>query len=223
MTLTENIRLSPAWGFEFKASPKGEIEGLASPFGGISDSYGDVIAAGAFAKSLQFHAAEGTAPAMLWSHDGSQPVGRWEVLAERPSGLHVKGTFSLNTAAGAQAYEHARAGSATGLSIGGYFKEWRENSEGGRLITQVDLIEVSLVACPAAPRARVQSVKSALTLNTRSEFFELLHATGLSRGAAEKLSRGGWPALGGDTFETIEINELAREIRGVAALFAKKG
>lgn len=218
-----SLRLSPAFGFEFRATPKGEIEGLASPFGGNPDSYGDSIADGAFAKSLARHSTEATAPAMLWSHDGSQPIGRWTELVERVDGLHVKGQLALTTVTGKEAFEHARSGSSTGLSIGGFFREWKENRDGGRLVTQVDLIEISMVATPAASRARIHAVKSteAVTLTTRADLFQILREAGLSRGAADKIARGGWPALGGDTIEQTDITDLTREIRAVTAAFNK--
>lgn len=218
-----DIRLTPAYGFEFRASPKGEIQGLASPFGGLPDSYGDRIADGAFAASLARHASEGTSPAMLWSHDGSQPIGRWTELVERVDGLHVKGQFALTTAGGKEAFEHARSGSSTGLSIGGYFRDWQEGGDGCRLITQVDLIEISMVATPAASKARIHTVKTItpVTLTCRADVAQILRDGGLSRGAADKIARGGWPALGGDTIDEIELADLARDIRSVTAVFNK--
>ena len=38
-----------------------------------------------------------------------------------------------------------------------------------------------------------------LVLNSRAEFRNLLISAGLARGAAEKLSRGGWSALADET------------------------
>ena len=68
-------RLSPA--FEIKRAAiddTGTFEGVASAYGGV-DSYGDTIAVGCYAATLAQHKAAGTRPAMLFSHDLSQPVG----------------------------------------------------------------------------------------------------------------------------------------------------
>ena len=54
----------------------GIVSGYASTFGGMPDSYGDVIAVGAFADSLKQHKAANTRPALLWSHDQSSPIGK---------------------------------------------------------------------------------------------------------------------------------------------------
>lgn len=228
MTLAQTIdapdlRLSPTFGFEFRASPKGEIEGLASPFGGRQDTYGDRIAEGAFKASLARHTAEGTAPAMLWQHDGARPIGRWTEFREGADGLHVKGQFALKTQEGAEAFEHARSGSTTGLSIGGFWRDWKSLPDDVRLVTEIDLIEVSLVSTPAANRARIHMVRSAapLTLATRADLAALLRDAGLSRGAADKLSRGGWPALTGNTIDDTDLADIERQIRAVAAAFNK--
>ncbi|MHC9235913.1 HK97 family phage prohead protease [Pseudooceanicola sp. 502str34] len=203
-------RLSPAFSLEMKASPQGVIEGLASPFGGTPDSYGDCIAPGAFTKSIASHRAAGTMPALLWAHDPSKPVGTWKRIEERPDGLHAEGQLNLKTQAGQEAFEHVKAGDSTGLSIGFVLPAgattWRE---GARWILEADLLEVSLVTIPAAPKARIHSVKS-LEIRSRTELRDLLREAGLARAAAEKLSLGGWPALAGNETNMAEIGALLR-------------
>lgn len=54
---------------EVKAlTDEGTFEGYGSVFNNV-DSYGERVAAGAFAKSLAQHAKAGTSPLMLWQHD----------------------------------------------------------------------------------------------------------------------------------------------------------
>ena len=91
------------------------------------------------------------------------------------------------------------------------------------LVTEIDLIEVSLVSTPAANRARIHMVRSAapLTLATRADLAALLRDAGLSRSAADKLSRGGWPALTGNTIDDTDLADIERQIRAVAAAFNK--
>lgn len=207
------LRLSPAFHLEAKASAEGMVEGLGAVFGGDPDSYGDVIERGAFSASLARHKAEGTAPVMLWSHDTGRPVGRWEHLAESAEGLAVRGRLNLKTEAGREAFEHLRAGDLSGLSIGySITAEGADRNGGARVLKEVELLEVSLVALPANRRARVRQVKS------RADFRDLLRQSGLPRGAAEKLATGGWPALSGDTPDDHEISQLAHEVKALAAL-----
>lgn len=72
----------------------GTIEGYGSVFG-VQDSYGDVVAHGAFKASLAAHKAGGTMPAMLWQHDSAVPIGVWTDMSEDDKGLKIKGRLSL--------------------------------------------------------------------------------------------------------------------------------
>jgi hypothetical protein len=56
-----------------------------------------------------------------------------------------------------------------------------------------------------------------LVLNSRAEFRDLLIRAGLARGAAEKLSRGGWSALADET----PGDDEAQWIEALSALAAK--
>lgn len=219
LDMTE-LRLSPAFAFEAKATAEGIVEGLGAVFGGDPDSYGDVIEPGAFSATLSQHRAEGTSPAMLWSHDPSRPVGRWETLAETTEGLAVRGRLNLKTDAGRQAYEHLLAGDLSGLSIGYQVPDGgADTGRHARRLTRVNLLEVSLVAIPANRRSRIRQVKH---LSSRAELRDLLRENGLPRAAADRLASGGWPALAGNTPDETEIRRIAAEVKALAATLAGK-
>ena len=146
---------------KFSPSGEGEIEGYASLFGGEPDSVGDVVAPGAFARSLAEHKQAGTAPLMFWQHDQSEPIGVWTDVREDLSGLAVKGRLVLESGKGREAYALLKAGALNGLSIGFLSRGAERRNGGGRLLKDISLIEISLVSIPAASRARVTSVKSA--------------------------------------------------------------
>src|SRR5690554_4588516 len=95
----------------------GEFQGYASTFGGEPDSYGDVVAPGAFSKSLSRHAQHGTKPALLWGHDQSAPIGVWTGLKETDSGLLASGRLTLDVPQAKAAHALMRDG-ALSLSIG---------------------------------------------------------------------------------------------------------
>jgi HK97 family phage prohead protease len=61
------------------------IEGYASPFG-VADLAGDVVRAGAFARSPR-----SGLPAMLFQHLGARLAGRWTTMREDGRGLFVRG------------------------------------------------------------------------------------------------------------------------------------
>jgi uncharacterized protein len=190
---------------------QGVITGYASVAGGEPDSFGDVVAHSAFAATIADHRAAGTMPVMLWSHDMARPVGRWTEMKEDQRGLFVTGQLNLSTSAGVDAFNHLRSKDITGLSIGFRLPEGgvKYQADGSRLLTAIDLLEVSLVALPACSRARVSEVKS--VPGSRQELFAFLHQAGLSRTASKTIAAVGWPALSGQDDET-RFNPLQRRI-----------
>lgn len=122
------------------------------------DAYGDVIAPGAFSKSIAAHASAGTTPLMLFNHQALEmPIGVWTSLSEDERGLKVEGDL-IDTTTGRDAYVALKAGAITGLSIGfrctGY-----EMDGNSRTITEAELHEISVVTFPANDLARVSAVK----------------------------------------------------------------
>lgn len=194
-----------------RANDAGQIEGLASPYGGEPDDFGDIVQPGAFAASIQRQKAQGRLPAMLWHHDMGRPVGRWTDFVETAEGLVARGQLNLSTAAGVEAHAHLKAGDVTGLSIGFHAVQRK-----GNLLVEANLVEVSLVTIPAADRARVREVRS---LASRAELRDLLIDQGLPRGAADKLSRGGWPALTGPSLDPEDAAAIAHELRAIRDLW----
>lgn len=148
--------------FQVKATgDDGTVEGYGSVFG-VKDSYDDVIANGAFSKSLSEHKSAGTMPAMLWQHDSSEPIGIWTEMVEDSKGLKIKGKLALDTVRGKEAHALLKLGALNGLSIGFVSKQWAYDKETDiRTLLEVDLWEVSLVTFPANGRSRITNVKAA--------------------------------------------------------------
>lgn len=186
-------RTSPL--FEFKRaslSSAGEFVGYASTFGGPPDSYGDIIADGAFSKSLAEHSAAGTKPAMLWAHDMAEPIGVFTNMTEDATGLKVEGKLSLGSQRGKDAYALMQDG-ALALSIGfSVYPDGLKYEDGRRLLTSIKLWEISAVALPANPKAKITAVKSVTDI--RSYEATLRDALGFSARDARKLASAGWPA-----------------------------
>jgi uncharacterized protein len=142
-----------------KDDESGVISGVAARFGEV-DSFGDVLKPGAFARSLAEHRARGTMPKMFWSHDVRQVIGVWEEITETAEGLQVRGRLILEVPKAQEVHALMRAGAVDGLSIGFVTRKATRDAEGVRTVADVDLIEVSPVALPAAPRARITSVRN---------------------------------------------------------------
>ena len=128
--------------------------GSASLFGAW-DQGGDVVHKGAYGASLKAIAAEDRSVKMLWQHDPAQPIGVWDEVREDARGLWVRGRLLPEVAKGREAAELIAAGAIDGLSIGYRTVKATKNDKGQRLLTELELWEVSLVTFPMLPSARV--------------------------------------------------------------------
>ena len=131
-----------------------EISGYASLFG-AADQGGDAVERGAYAASLKAVTAAGRSIKMLWQHDPAQPIGVWDEVREDERGLWVKGRILDSVAKGREAAALIAAGAIDGLSIGYRTVKSAKNSKGQRLLSELELWEVSLVTFPMLPSARV--------------------------------------------------------------------
>lgn len=115
------------------------------------DRGGDVIRKGAFHGSLG-----GDVP-LLWQHKPGAVIGRIEHLSEDRRGLRVIAELGEGKDA-ARAAKLVRSGRLDGLSFGYRVRE-AGKSGGLRELRELELVEVSLVAEPMQPRARVHAVE----------------------------------------------------------------
>lgn len=205
------------------------FEGYGAVFNNV-DSYGDLIAPGAFAETLRGAKASGIWPSMLLQHGGflggaddSTPIGIWTDMKEDDRGLWVEGKLA-DTARGRDIYALLKMTprpAITGLSIGYIAKTWVMRSqpqEPRRTLKSVELIEVSLVDRPANPKARVADVKGN---NAIREFERLLtRDAGFSRSEAVAIINGGFKSFlamrdagGSDDAATDALRGLAAAIR----------
>jgi uncharacterized protein len=142
---------------ELKAAEDGgwEIAGYASTFGGSPDAYGDVVAHGAFADSIESRPTK-----FLYEHH--TPIGKQLEIREDETGLFGRWSI-VDTTTGTDAYKLAKAGVLDSLSIGYMTVEADFAADGTRILRKVDLFEVSAVAIPANENAVITAVKAAPT------------------------------------------------------------
>lgn len=144
---------------EFKAAlsvdDAGAITAMAWPFA-KGDRVGDWIEKGAFAKAI-------VPLPMLFGHDKNDPIGAWDSAVEKADGLHLKGKLLINDVARArEVFALVKHGAVRGVSIGFVTRKAKARSGGGRTISDLELLEASLVAIPMHPGARITSAKSAV-------------------------------------------------------------
>lgn len=178
-------------------APEGTFSGYGAMFGN-EDSHGDVIQNGAFKKSLDGWKVKGKLPPMLLQHGGGfmggaddlLPVGKWTAMSEDAKGLRVEGKLiALGTDRGQYLYEGLKEGAFNGMSIGFRTRQYirgTKPNEPERVLTEIDLVEVSLVTFPSNDKALVGSVKS-MTMDQLRGLEASLREAGCSRKEAAKL------------------------------------
>lgn len=150
----------------------GTVKGYASTFDREPDSYGDVIAPGAFAKSLERWAAlyeQGKRIPLLYGHNTDDPMHNigWleSVPREDERGLFVEGRFDPENETAQYVRKLAQEGRIYQFSFAFTCTDWAEVTlEDGRKaneLRELDIYEVSLVQIPANQHAEVTEVKAA--------------------------------------------------------------
>lgn len=177
------------------AGTDGRFTGHGSVFGEV-DSYGEIVAPGAFTESLAEIAAKGRRVPVLWQHRSDEPIGVYDKLSEDATGLNVDGRLLIKSVArAAEAFALLQAGAITGSSIGYRVREsTRDEQTGVVTLTKLELLEVSLVTFPANDLARVEAVKMKLAhggLPTLPEFESLLRDAGFSKRKAAVIANRG--------------------------------
>lgn len=215
--------------FEIKSAEAdtGIFKGHGSVFNN-TDSYGDVVMPGAFAKSLARHKSAGSMPALLWQHDSKQPIGIYKAMEEDEIGLSLEGQFALKTRQGAEAHELTMMKAVRGLSIGFTIPkngmEFDEEENVYRL-KEIDLWEVSVVTFPANGLANITDVRSALREGkppTERDFEDILREAGYSRTDSKQIIAKGYreflreaeKASGGDE---EEIDSLIKRLTNLSS------
>lgn len=207
------------------------FEGYGAVFGNV-DATGDVIEPGAFAAFLaDIQSGKQNWPAMLLQHGGSlfgsaedmTPIGVWTSLVEDGKGLKVVGNLA-DTPRGRDIYTLMKMQprpALDGLSIGYITKEWEPRSKPDdprRRLKRIDLVEISPVTFPANAKARVDSVKSDLSIRDAER---ALCDAGFSRKGAKAILAEGFKATSQRDAE--DTTELAAIIRRNTQIFSPQG
>lgn len=130
------------------------IEGYASRFS-RKDLNDDVVVRGAFADSLTRTGSAGVR--MLYQHQAKSVIGVWDEVFEDEVGLFVRGRVLSAGPESRMVAALVKAGAVDGLSIG--FRAVKSRQEARlRVLSQVELWEVSVVTFPMLSSARIVRV-----------------------------------------------------------------
>lgn len=158
------------------------FEGYASTFGN-KDLGEDIIMAGAFTKSLE----EDKEVPILWQHNMQDPIGKSVELSEDDNGLYIKAILPKDDdLVKGRVMPQMKIGSIKEMSIGYFVKDF-EYKEEVRLLTELQLFEVSLVTKAMNPRALITGMKSLEDLSEIKDVESVLKGNGFSNKEAKTL------------------------------------
>lgn len=143
----------------FTAASTMQFEGYASKFGGV-DAYGDTIDPRAYDRTIKQRNRDKPIR-MRWNHWGPV-IGKWVDIGTDHSGLIVRGELTPGHSVAQDVYASLKHGAVDGLSIGFRPKKIEMLEGGGRLLKEIDLIEISVVEEPADLGAKIGDVKALL-------------------------------------------------------------
>lgn len=198
--------------FELKAD-NGTITGYASTWTREPDSYGDVVAKGAFAECLEKIKKDGKVLPLLFNHEGDDLnayIGTVIDMGEDDHGLKFTAAFD-DTKEGQRARELAMDGRLAKFSFAyDVLEQGTVTLEDGREaneLRKLNIHEVSLVLYPANPDTSVVSVKVCPDVESmKNKIAEFI---------AVELVKSGRRNSAKDERKLTRITELLEEIQGI--------
>jgi len=200
------------------------VEGYASVFNTAPDSYGDVIAPGAYTKTVAAIQKRGR---LTMKYDHFMGIGKWIEAREDKKGLFVKGELTPGHRGAEDVAALLKHEAIEGLSIGFRAIKATRDAKGIRTLQEIDLSEVSIVHDPAQRQAGITAVKADEISSVR-EFEAFLRDAGYSRREAEDITEKGFkawlrardePSAGDGTDERRDdgkaVGELLASLRGL--------
>lgn len=159
--MTEHLYKS----FDIKANETGTISGYFSTYDREPDSYGDVIAKGAFDKTIKARKDSGHPFPLCWNHDLDQIIGSVEPdnIKETDKGPLMTASF-FDTLLAQEKREIVKSGVVYQFSFAYDIIDQAEVTlEDGRKaneLREIDLFEISIVPIPANQNAVMTEVKA---------------------------------------------------------------
>lgn len=152
---------------KYDETAAGEFTAYASTFWGEPDSYGDIVAPGAFSKTIQEWADSGHPIPLLFGHRTDDPrmnIGAITEATEDEHGLRIKAKFDDESEIAQYTRKLVKEGRLSKLS---FSYDTRDSAAvvlaDGRHVRElrdIKLYEISLVPIPANPETEVIEAKS---------------------------------------------------------------
>ena len=155
-----------------EAGGNGKISGYFSTYDRTPDSYGDVIAQGAFTETIKAREESGHKFPLCWNHDLDQIIGQVDSIEDTEKGPLMTASF-FDTPLAQEKRAIVKSGVVYQFSFAYEVKDAAlvtlEDGTKANELRELELFEVSIVPIPANPRAEVTEVKSGDEAETKEE------------------------------------------------------
>ena len=146
-----------------KGNDTGTISGYFSTYDRIPDSYGDVVAPGAFTDTIKAREESGHKFPLCWNHDLDQIIGQVDTIEDTEKGPLMTASF-FNTPLAQEKRELVKSGVVYQFSFAYDVLEagptTLEDGVKANELRKLDLFEVSIVPIPANQNAVMTEIKA---------------------------------------------------------------
>jgi HK97 family phage prohead protease/HK97 family phage major capsid protein len=169
------------------------------------DRTGDVVTAEAWAKGVENYRKN---PVMLYQHKHDSPIGRVDKIVVDKKGIYVEGSVSEAAERNYGIHTLIKDGALKSFSVGFRVKDAKYNrTDDSMLITDVELLEISVVSVPANQESLFSIRKSFDSEDTYKEFLKSFNE--VSNEDKEKMLdkiQAGITDMSNDHYHTIEVD-----------------
>lgn len=141
----------------------GTISGYFSTYDRIPDSYGDIVAPGAFSETVKKREESGHPFPLCWNHDLDQIIGKVDKIEDTEKGPLMTASF-FNTPLAQEKREIVKSGAVYQFSFAYDVLDWApvelEDGTKANELREIELFEISIVPIPANQRAVMTEVKT---------------------------------------------------------------
>lgn len=203
--------------FEAKALSKGsksiKIAGYANTTS--KDRAGDVVTAEAWAKGVENFRQN---PVMLYQHKHDCPIGRFDKITVDKKGIYVEGTVSEAAEKNHGIHTLIKDGALKSFSVGFRVKNGKYNStDDTMLITDVELLEISVVSVPCNQESLFSLRKSFETTEDYSSFVKSFDEASVEEVKMMQGIKAGITDICEGHYHTIEIDDSGNGVTTYAS------
>lgn len=206
--------------FEAKSFSKGskslKIAGYANTTS--KDRAGDIVTAEAWAKGVENFRQN---PVMLYQHKHDCPIGRFNQITVDKKGIFVEGTVSEAAEKNHGIHTLIKDGALKSFSVGFRVKNGKYNSaDDTMLITEVELLEISIVSVPCNQESLFSLRKSFDTTDDYQSFVESFDKATEDEIKMMQGIKAGITDIADGHYHTIEIDDIGNGVTTYASHMA---